>query len=176
MHKLRLSNKSAYPLTTAPALARARRKLLAQSTMTYTSVGGDVDLPVTAAVDVKAQAHRQGDRTDPDAVQWNDSAFSRVDLDRDDRDHELQGQARRARSLARGPRPLDGDPDGTFAQMSLEEFWSNGWRARWWWRWYGLAGLVVGPERRRQREMDGDDRAEEVRGAFVQVALLRRLS
>jgi hypothetical protein len=31
-------------------------------------------------------------------------------------------------------------PDGTVAQMSLEEYWSAGWRTRWWWHWYGWPG------------------------------------
>jgi hypothetical protein len=53
MHEARLVNTSAYPLTTAPALILKGGRLLAQSQMTYTPVGAEVDLPITTAVDVR---------------------------------------------------------------------------------------------------------------------------
>ncbi len=48
MHKIRLTNTSKYPLTTAPALLIRQGRLLAQGLMTYTSPGAHVDLPVRA--------------------------------------------------------------------------------------------------------------------------------
>ena len=50
MHKLRLTNNSKYPLTTAPALILRDGRVLAQGMMTYTATGADVDLAITTAV------------------------------------------------------------------------------------------------------------------------------
>ena len=68
-HKLRLTNKSDYPLTTAPALILRDGKLLAQAMMTYTGIGGDNDLPLTTAVDIKVtKSDHEAKRTPKDAV------------------------------------------------------------------------------------------------------------
>ena len=55
MHQLRLSNKSQYPLTTAPALIIRGAKVLSQGMMTYTAVGASSDLAITTAVDIQAR-------------------------------------------------------------------------------------------------------------------------
>lgn len=80
MHKIRLSNKSAYPLTTAPVLIMHGNKVLAQGMITYTAAGASGDLEVTAAVDVKVKkSDRETSRT-PNAVRWQGNEYARVDL------------------------------------------------------------------------------------------------
>lgn len=80
MHKMRLTNCSKYPLTTAPVLFLREGKLLAQGLMTYTPAGGSVDLPVTTAVDLQVQKSDREARRTPNALQENGSSFSRIDL------------------------------------------------------------------------------------------------
>ncbi len=65
MHKLRLSNTSKYPITTAPALILNGSQVLGQGMTTYTSPGGSLDLPITTAVDIAVKKNRQGDRPRP---------------------------------------------------------------------------------------------------------------
>jgi hypothetical protein len=80
LHKLRLTNGSKYPLTTAPALFLRESKLLAQGMMTYTSAGSSVDLPLTTAVDLQVQKSDHETKRTPNALQENGSSFSRIDL------------------------------------------------------------------------------------------------
>jgi hypothetical protein len=80
MHKLRLTNNSRYPLTTAPALIVREGRVLAQGMMTYTSTGATVDLPITAAVDFQVKRSATETKRTPDALRQNGSTFSRIDL------------------------------------------------------------------------------------------------
>jgi len=78
MHKVRLTNKSTYPLTTAPALIVRDERVLAQGMMTYTAPGGQSDLAVTAAVNVGLKkTESETDRT-ADAVKHDSSFYTRV--------------------------------------------------------------------------------------------------
>jgi len=80
MHKIRLNNKSAFPLTTAPALIIRDNQVLAQGMMTYTAKGAETDLAITTAVDVGVKkTDKETDRV-PNAVQWQKNQFMRVDL------------------------------------------------------------------------------------------------
>jgi len=81
MHKLRLENRSAYPLTTAPALLLNGDRLMSQAMMTYTSVGGTVDIPLTTAVDVKVSKSEHETGRASNAVVWQNTHFGRVDLE-----------------------------------------------------------------------------------------------
>jgi len=58
-HRLRLENKGTAPLTTAPALVVSGERVLAQSMMAYTPVGGISDLSLTTATDIQV---RKSDR------------------------------------------------------------------------------------------------------------------
>jgi hypothetical protein len=80
LHKLRLTNTSKYPLTTAPALLSREGRLLAQGMMTYTALGASVDLPVTTAVDFQVKKSDVETKRTPDAVRHNGSSYSRIDL------------------------------------------------------------------------------------------------
>lgn len=80
MHKLRLENKGQYPLTTAPALILRDGRVLGQGLMTYTSIGGNSDVEVTAAVDVQLTKEEKETGRNPNAEKWNDDWYSRIDL------------------------------------------------------------------------------------------------
>ncbi len=80
MHKIRLTNNSKYPLTTAPALILRDGNVLAQGMMTYTSPGADVDLSITTAVDVQVKKSDLETKRTPNAVEENGNRYSRVDL------------------------------------------------------------------------------------------------
>jgi hypothetical protein len=80
MHKIRLTNNSKYPLTTAPALIVRDGRVLAQGMMTYASAGASTDLAVTTAVDVQVKKTELETKRTPDAIRHNGTSFSRVDL------------------------------------------------------------------------------------------------
>ena len=81
IHQARLKNTSKYPLTTAPAILLLKGQLLGQGMMTYTSVGGQVDVEVTAAVNIAvSKQDRETGRT-PNAAMWAGHNFDRIDLE-----------------------------------------------------------------------------------------------
>lgn len=80
MHKVRLTNGSDVPLTTAPALILENGRVLAQSLMTYAAPGSDTDLPVTVAVDVRISKTDVETARKPDAERRQGDAYARVDL------------------------------------------------------------------------------------------------
>ncbi len=80
MHKIRLTNKSKYPLTTAPALIVSGGRALSQGLMTYTSTGAEVDLALTTAIDFQVNKSEEEQRRISNALQHNGSSFSRVEL------------------------------------------------------------------------------------------------
>ena len=80
MHKIRLSNSGDSPFTTAPALIANDKQVLAQAMMTYTPKGGTVDLDVTTAVDVLVKKTDIETKRSPNAVDWDGSSYTRVDL------------------------------------------------------------------------------------------------
>jgi hypothetical protein len=52
-HKIRLTNTSKYPWTTAPAMAMSNGQPLSQDSISYTPKGADGDLKITVATDLK---------------------------------------------------------------------------------------------------------------------------
>jgi hypothetical protein len=81
VHTLRISNTSAFPLTTAPALLMRDDKVLAQSMVEYTPLHGTLDLPVTTAVDVLVKKTDHEAKRTPNAVRWDANEYTRVDLE-----------------------------------------------------------------------------------------------
>lgn len=78
---LRLTNESEAPLTTAPALILdTKGKVLAQSMMTYASVGSRVDLEMTTAVDIQVSREDIEKGRKPNALTHNGDKYMRVDL------------------------------------------------------------------------------------------------
>jgi hypothetical protein len=80
MHKIRLANSSAQPLTTAPALILKGNQVLAQGMMTYTAHGSSVDLPLTTAIDVKVKKTDKESKRTPNAVNFENAWFARIDI------------------------------------------------------------------------------------------------
>lgn len=81
IHKLRLDNRSETPLTTAPATIFKDGRILAQGMMAYTTIGGKGDLEVTTALEITVDHSDRQTNVTPNAVQWNGSSFSRVDME-----------------------------------------------------------------------------------------------
>lgn len=79
-HSLRMTNKSAYPLTTAPALIMSAGKVLAQGMLTYAAKNSAVDLRVTAAVDLRVEKSDSEVQRVLNAVTWQNNAYGRVEL------------------------------------------------------------------------------------------------
>ena len=70
MHRIRLENKSEAPLTTAPALLLRDGRIIAQSMMTYTPVGGRSDLDLTSAVDVTVSRTEVETKRTSEGFRW----------------------------------------------------------------------------------------------------------
>ena len=80
MHRVRLTNESEHPLTTAPALILAEGRLLAQGLMRYAAPGADTDLEITQAVDIQVKKKDNETGRVPNATIWQGDQFGRVDL------------------------------------------------------------------------------------------------
>lgn len=81
MHKIRLTNTTGSPFTTAPALILNEGKVVAQSLMLYTTPGSQVDLAVTAALDVGVRKTDQEVKRTHNAETWEKNTYARVDLE-----------------------------------------------------------------------------------------------
>lgn len=81
MHKIRLTNKTDFPFTTAPALIIQNNRVLAQGMMTYTAVGAATDLAVTTAVDLKVKKEDKETSRSPNAATWQGNQYGKIDLD-----------------------------------------------------------------------------------------------
>lgn len=80
MHKIRLTNTSTQPLTTAPVLILNGTQVLAQGMMTYASPGGNADVDVTTAVDIRVSRSDAETKRTPNAETWQTDQYGRVDL------------------------------------------------------------------------------------------------
>ncbi len=80
MHKIRLTNSSAMPLTTAPVLLVKDDRVLAQAMMTYTASGASLDINLTNAVDIQVTKSETETTRTPNALRWNGDWFIRVEL------------------------------------------------------------------------------------------------
>ncbi len=80
MHKIRLSNKTSFPLTTAPTLIMRDNRVLAQGLIAYTPIGADGDLQVTQAVEINLKKVDKELRRVPNAESWQGRQYGRIDL------------------------------------------------------------------------------------------------
>jgi len=155
MHKLRLTNNSKYPLTTAPALIIRDGHILAQGMMTYTSTGANVDLPITTAVDFQIKKNDVETKRTPDAVRENGNSYSRIDLagkiaitSHRSQSAQLEipryvlGAADRADHEGKVEK-LNAFEDGEFLGSGDQPSWWNwyGWPA--WWNYFNGTGRVT---------------------------------
>lgn len=80
LHRIRLTNKSPYPLTTAPVLIANGERIIAQAMMTYTAVGGEADVTLTTAGEIRANKTEQEKQRTPAAMRWHDTSFDLVEM------------------------------------------------------------------------------------------------
>jgi hypothetical protein len=89
MHKIRMNNNSKYPITTAPALivradvtnADSQGRVIGQGMTSYTAIGANCDLTLTAAVDIKVKKVDAEARRVPNAAEWDGNRYIRIELD-----------------------------------------------------------------------------------------------
>ncbi len=81
IHVLRVRNTSDAPLTTAPALVTSKGRVLAQGKLFYTPVGSETDLKINPAIDIRVQSEERERGRVPNAVQWNNESYGRIDLE-----------------------------------------------------------------------------------------------
>lgn len=80
IHKIRLNNTTSSPFTTAPALLIRDNMVLAQGMLTYTAIGATTDLEITKAINILAKKTDTETKRIPNAVRWEGSDYSRVEL------------------------------------------------------------------------------------------------
>jgi len=81
MHKIRLTNRTALPITTAPALILQGGRVLAQGMTTYTSAGGSSDVEITAALDIQVRKTESEKERIADAMKWHGSHYQLIGLE-----------------------------------------------------------------------------------------------
>ena len=143
MHKIRLTDKSSYPLTTAPALIVQAGRVLAQGMMTYTAVGGANDLEVTAAVDIQVRKEDKEAGRVPNAANWQGNAYARADLQGTVSLTNFRKQAVEIEVIRNVlGNATEADHDGKVEMLNVLEdstFGPGGWHGRaypYWWGWY----------------------------------------
>lgn len=149
MHKLRLENRSQFPVTTAPAVILRDGRLLGQGRTSYTAAGGRCDVTVTQAIGLLVKKDdRETERT-PGAVRWRNEAFHRVDLagtlslaNRSDRAYEVEVTRHVLGAVD------SADQGGDTSAVGLGDDWlATAARPDWWgffnwpWWWHRLNGL-----------------------------------
>jgi hypothetical protein len=80
LHRIRLTNSSGMPFTTAPALLLRDDRVLAQGLMTYASPGSETDLDVTTSVDIRVKKSDNERKRTPNAATWQGDPYGRIDL------------------------------------------------------------------------------------------------
>jgi hypothetical protein len=80
MHRIRVSNTTAAPFTTAPAILVQNDRLIAQGMMTYTAPGNSVDIDMTNTVDVVVKKTDTETARVPNAQILDGTNYMRVDL------------------------------------------------------------------------------------------------
>ncbi len=140
MHKVRLTNNSKYPLTTAPALIIRTGRVLAQGMMTYTSTGASVDLPITTAVDFQVKKSDVETKRTPGAVEENGNRYTRVDLAGKITvtSHRAQPTELEITRYVLGAAD-SADADGKVEKINVFENgeYLTGGDYPYWWNWYG---------------------------------------
>lgn len=80
VHKIRLTNTSDSPLTTAPATILKDGRVLAQGMMTYTAIGNKGDIKLTTAVNIGVKNANEQIGQTPNAAKWNNNSLSKIDM------------------------------------------------------------------------------------------------
>ena len=77
-HQIELTNNTNLPFTTGAALILDGRQPIGQDLLTYTSVGGKVQVPLTIAVDVRGTSTDEITDRAPNAVNLDGYAYARI--------------------------------------------------------------------------------------------------
>lgn len=85
-HRLRLKNTTNQPFTTAPALMVRKtddgvERIVSQGLMTYTAPGGQTDLDLTTAIDIRADKKDNIISRTPQVKKWGRKSFGKVSVD-----------------------------------------------------------------------------------------------
>ena len=80
MHKIRLTNTSGFPLTTAPALVLNGDRVVAQGMMTYAAKGGRSDVSLTEAADITVKRTDTETERQPNAFQRDGYSYFKVNM------------------------------------------------------------------------------------------------
>lgn len=139
IHKLRLRNTSSYPLTTAPALLVMKERALGQGMMTYTSIGGETDLEITTATDLRVKRTDRETARTPNAAEWQGNRLARVELAgsiqiTNYRKEPVQVEVKRSILGKAISADQDGKAENTNALEDGE--WLGVDALPFWWRWY----------------------------------------
>lgn len=145
VHAIRLTNSSAAPLTTAPALVLSKGRVLAQGLVKYTPVGARTDLSINPATDVCVEIEERETGRTPNAMAWNGKSYGRIDLAGE---VEIRNEKREAVELEVRRSVLglvdEVGENGAMEQESLASVWGSrpewwGWFSwpYWWYRWNG---------------------------------------
>ncbi|MHC4130550.1 MAG: hypothetical protein ACYSSP_14410 [Planctomycetota bacterium] len=137
IHKIRFTNDTKHPITTAPALILRDGRIIAQGMMTYTSVGAESDLELTTAVDISVDIVDRETERIPDAEQWHGSTYSR---------NNLAGEIslsnnKKTKVYLEVKRSVLGNIDSVSDDGEIEHLgWHEGWLAAegfpYWWNWH----------------------------------------
>ncbi|MCX5655623.1 MAG: hypothetical protein NTY65_13375 [Planctomycetota bacterium] len=141
MHNLRLTNKSEHPLTTAPAMIFRDGKVLAQGMMKYTAIGAIGNLEVTTAVDIAVEKKDKETGRTPNAANWHNQKFDRINLAGTVHLVNHRDQAVEVEVTRHILGILDGaGQDGAVEQISWAEGgWANADGLPSWWAWHSWA-------------------------------------
>lgn len=156
MHKIRVSNESEHPLTTAPALVLAGDRLLAQGMMRYAAPGADTDLEITQAVDIQVRKKDNETGRVPNATIWQGDQYGRVDLDgtitlTNYRDRTLRVEVVRhvLGNVASAEREGEVEMVNLFEDPSFAEgpgpfpTWWGWFSWPWWWHHFNSVGRIT---------------------------------
>jgi hypothetical protein len=138
-HRVRLKNGKAYPLTTAPALILRGETLLGQGMMTYTAQGGETDLAITTAPDIRVKHTDRETKRTPNALRWNNNDYGRIDMAGTISLTNYKEQAVEIEATRHVLGITDEVAEGGKAEMAsvFEDGGAGGGAARpYWWGWY----------------------------------------
>lgn len=77
-HKLRLTNNSKYPWTTAPAMTMSKGNPLSQDTLNYAAKGSTGELKVTVATDISASKSEEEKSREMGALKTSNNTYNKV--------------------------------------------------------------------------------------------------
>lgn len=125
-HQIEMPNNTEVPWTTGAALIMQGNLPLAQELLTYTSRGGEVRVPVTIAVDVRASASEKEIGRNPNGMRWNDSNYAKIEKQAqlkmtNYKSHPIQAEI----SFRFGGKATEASHDG---EITLQPYTSSDWK------------------------------------------------